>query len=496
MYTRQQLKDRLKSSRGLSRARQDGLLTDDLIHEAIDDAIRQVSIDCNLLPVKDDFPLVAGQWEYPMTEEVLNLRKVYYVDSSGTYEPLTYLAYDELLDWRDPAQDTGNEPLYFSYPLYQGRVIQPYAMAPVVHDYIPASHVTADHIRTIEDSGINLGKTLDGTRISPNDIVHNVTRDSYGYVEVLDVITEKAGGTADAGTGSTQLLDSAVNFVATNVAVDDIICTPRAGVVASYGFVSEVAANTLKYLDIRGAAASLQPGNTYKIGEAQKIRLSMATPHPGLRDGSANTFSAGTVQATMNLTTFTATRCTGSATTGAAVNHIAIAAGGSHGRITAVEDNYIDVEYWIGGMPADGEVVSIQDADEYQVETRVRRERVMWIRPTPSASDVLGTESIVVLYNKMPLLPTEDHHVIEVPDRYRQPLLRCLYWQAAELAGIYDPDQIDRYEGRYKRDVREYQGDIYRPPEQVMTAMGNRRGGKVRGYRDQGPSGIRWNLDI
>lgn len=495
--TRGNLKDWVKTARGLDRAANDGLLTNDFIDEAINTMLRKVADDCNLLPTLMKFALRSGQWAYPMPDDVLRIRRVWFVDSDGSRLPLGYLESEALLDYRDPATDTGTDPLFFSYPVYQARAYGMYANAPPVYDYIFASHVTTARIFTVEDSGINLGLTLDGRRIEPGCVVHNVTDDSFGYVDVLDMITVKIAGTADPGTDSDTLVDSAADFVTAGVAVGDIICTPMTGTVTSYGFVTAVAETTLTYTDMFGDARSFASGDFFKVGIANKIRLDTATPHPQLREGAQNYFAVGDAKATITGTTFTNTTVTGADTDGAEVDDIAVASGGSHAKVTGVDDNELTVDWWVGGQPADTETVTVRECDEYRVEGKMRDQRVMWIRPTPSASDTVGSESVEIQYNAQPKLPTRDTDRIEIPEKYEIVMRKCLMWQAADLTGKYDPSEMEVFEQYYNIEASKYKGDIWQPPlAGPMSVWNNRYPVRVHGVKDQSLSAMKWNLDF
>lgn len=494
-WNRLYLKNWIKSRNLIPRARQDGLLTDELICEAIDAAIEEVADFCHLLPVLYKFPLRANQWKYPMPEDVLSIRNVWYKDSSGNRQPLDYRSTDNFLNWRDPEDDTSTEPSYFAYPTYQSRVLEFYAIAPELDDYVSSSYITTESIRTVIDSGINFGLTLDGTRVEPGCIVHNITDDSYGYVEVLDIKTNKTTGWAGAATNTNTLSDTSKDFTALGVAVGDIICTPSGGVVTSYAFVTAVGTTALTYAAMQGVAKYFKNGDSYKVGKAQEIRLSMATPHPGLRDGATNDFTVSSVKATITGTAFTATTCTGNSTSGAEVGDIAIASGGSHGKITSLTSTVLTTDKWIGGQPGNGETVTVKECDEYQVETKHRIERVMWIGPTPSASDTVGSESMEILYAARPTLPEEDDDPIEIPEKYKPALLKCLVWKAAELRGTASQQELEALEAFYTQTVMKYRGDVWQTPlNKPLTVWGNRNPARYGESRYMTPSGLKWNI--
>ena len=495
-WNREYIRNHVKSANTLSRSSSDGLLSDTILNEAIESALKLVAWDCNLKPKWKKLPLVADQYEYPMDERISRIRRVWYENSSGNRQPLDYLPPEQYMDWEDPTE-TGTEPLYYSYPKYQGHVFQFYADAPPIYDYLSASYVTEATIRTIADSGMNFGKTLSGNRVRPKCVAVNLTDDSYGYVSHLNCPTAKTTGTATANTSSTILEDTTANFVTDSVAVDDVICKLSGTTVISYAFVTAVAATQLTYSGFEKmseSATSFASGDSYKVGKATEVWLSTATPHPGLREGARNYFYLSSAAATMTGTTFTNTTCTGSATTGAAADMIAIASGGSHGLITSVDDNELTVDKWIGGLPSAGETVTIYTSDKYQIQDKFTTERTMWIGPTADSSDVAGDESIIILYNERIQVPDEDDDPLEVDEMYEQPVLRCVEWQAATKTGIYSVQQLAEFESVYRNTVRDYRGEVFAPPLGPINPVKNRRGRGRRGYPHQTPNGLRWDV--
>ena len=484
--TRAELRKRIKISFGLSESREDGNLNDANFNLAINMAIRQVAYDCSLLPVMKKFATEVDKWQYPMDDDVDLIRSAWYIDSDSTRIPLSYCSAEEFYDYLDPTS-TGDEPAYFAYPMMQSEVLEFWAGAPDIYDYILSSNITSSTVRTVVDSGINFGLTRQGRRVTPDCIVHNLTDDSYGYVETLDITTNITTGTATTSTNTNTLEDDDIkydtgkDFTALGVQIGDIICTPSSGIVTSYAFVTAVGTTTLTYTsfqttDTTGTKFSFVSGDTYKVGKATEIRLRGTTPHPGLRSGARNYFSVGSEKATITgSTTFTNTRATGTLTSGAEDDDIAIASGGSHGKITDVESTYVDVNYWIGGKPADGETVSIKACDAFHVETKERGQKAIWIGPTPSASDTIGTESLEILYTSVPNLPDKDSDILEIPDKYEQPLQRAGEWQAAILTGTFSQNELTGFEGKYQRAVQLFKHDIFRPPMgKQLTVWGNR----------------------
>lgn len=493
--TRLALKNTLKSRRGLTRDREDGLLPDALFHEAINESIIAVGIDCGILPARFTFSLEAGEWKYPIPEDMFELRSLWYIESNGNHNPIDIVTEEQFQHGRNPETDTSTEPYFAAYPIYENQVIHTYGLFRPQTDFVETSRITSGHIRTVEDTGINLGRTREGIRISPGDMIKNLSRDSYGYVDFLDTITEKASAVTLAA-GTTSSIAKHPTTWPTTIKEDDIICTPATGNVTSYAFVVSISGADLTYEAIRGSATAFSSGDVVKVGVAQKIRLSIAAPHRGLREGSLNEFYKGSTTATMTGTTFTDTKCTGSSPSGAAIGEVGIASGGSHGVITAVGSDYIDVSGWVGGSPAAGETVTIQTCDEYQVLTRPQIEPIMFIGPTPSSSDAAGTRSMVASYIKRPFLPEADYQYIDIPDKYRKALYKCGDWQLHELAGNKTPRQLSEYEQLYKMEATVMSGDIDRPPKgQVMTVTGNRTGPMNRyGSRYTTRSGVTYDI--
>ncbi len=360
-----------------------------------------------------------------------------------------------------------------------------------IYDYVNKSMITTGSIRTIIDSGANFGKTLSGKRIKPGDVVHNRTDGSYGYVEVLDISTNKTTGIATSGTTTAILEDTGKNFITLGVEEGHIIATPSTGAVTSYAFIDSLTATKLTYSDIQGSASRFVSQDGYKVGRATEIKLSMATPHPGLRNGVLNVFTLGSAVATLTGTTFTNTTCTCSDTTGVVDGYNAIASGGSHAEIVSHTATTITVEYWIGGKPVDGETVTVKQADEYQVEDIWRDERILCLTPTPSASDSVGTKSILIYYNACPKLPLNDNSTIEVDDRYYMPLLKVCQWQVAILSSKYNDGEVETKHQLYLAEARKHAGDINESPiSDAPNMWRNRRyGGGIKTNRSASPSG-------
>lgn len=476
-----ELKNYLKSSRGLTRGRNDGLLTDSLLQEGIGNAIEKVGRDNDLLPTTQKVPVVAGQWKVPIPENVTSIIGIYREDTNGSRLPLLSITQQQFDAGRDPSTDLALNPSQYAYPIYEGRPYQWYVKAPPNTDYTPTSRITAGSRRTIQDSGANFGKTWSGVRISPGDMVTNTPYDtpdaqSYGYVEVLDTITAKRNGGADAGTDSTKLVLDGAALSTFDVQVDDVIFSPATGVVKTYAFITEVDGTTAYYEDIRGELAAFAVATSVKIGRANKIRLSADPPHRGLRNGARNYFSVASVSATLTATTFSDTRCTGSGSlTNAEDGQEAIAAGGSHGYITDIGANYVDVTSWHGGVPVNGEVVEVKSCDAYSIETEPRIQPVMYLRPTPSTSDAAGEEKLVVEFDIIPFVPTEDWQMIDIPPKYEDALRTCAEWQIARLTGTHSPAQVAQYKEVYDGETREHRSDIHEAPRsEIMTVWGNR----------------------
>lgn len=500
--TRGNLKDRIKSARGLTRARDDGLLADDLLNEAVRDAQELVVKYCNLFPVHQQFSLESGKYEYPVSDEWIGLKKALFIDASGNRLPLQNVTYDDFIEGRNPETDVALEPVYYSFPKFQRRVIQPWAQAPANKDFIDYSFVTSSSIRTVYDTGINFGRTRTGRRISPGDIVFNLSDgNSTGIVEVLDMSTIKQSATADATTSATRLVDATGDFVNQNVQVDDLIVLRDLStqIVHTYGFVTDVAATYLDYEDVRGEASAFASGDIYRVGVANVIRLSSASPHRGLRGGIENQFTIASASATITGTTFTDTRVTGSGSLASvSAGQVAVASGGSHGEVSEVGSGYLVVECWVGGVPSAGEQVTVHTADKYHIETRPAIERVMLIGPTPTTTDALGTRSILLLSNRRPIEAQADWEELEVGEEYRRPLYAASYWMAAELTGLFsnDPNRLALFRGQFISEVETLMGDVNKNDvDAIMSPWLNaqRRGGAA-GRRYQGSSGITWNV--
>jgi hypothetical protein len=515
-WNRLYIRNRVKSAFLIDRGKDDGLIPDALFNEGIEAAMRQVARDCELVQDDWNLALVAGQHKYALPEDLTRIRKVYYIDSNGTYQPLEHLPIDNYVDWDDPT-DTSSEPEYFSYPHKQPHVYQFRVNAPPDQDYIAdgKSWVTTESIRTIIDSGANFGRTLSGKRIRPGCVVRNLTDLSYGFIETLDITTNKEIGTATSGTTTDTLEQTGKDFDTAGVTVGDIICTPATGKVLAYAFVIEVGTTTMRYADIEGQDANGEPitrfesGDTYKVGTATEIRLWSGVPvpagtrvpfagyaHPGLRNGGSNDFAVSDPKGTITGTTFTDTTVTGSSTSGAESGDVAIASGGSHGTVSGVAANELTVDKWIGGLPTAGETVTTHECDQYQIEDAFATERQIWIGPPASSSDGVGSESIKMYGNRVPRMPQEDDDPLEIEQHYEEVLIACVKWQVSDRAGIYTPAEVAAYRTLYQVEMVPLSSDAQRPPnDKPISPFRNRvRRGVRYGRRDQTANGLRWNL--
>lgn len=419
VWNRLYLKNRIKSSMMQARGVEDGLLTDDLIDEAINEAITILAEDCHLNWMEQKIALVASQYEYELPADLSSIRAVWYVNSDGRRTPLDYLSPEKIMDGVDPT-DTGSEPSFFSYPHFQGKLAQFYGAS----DYLKSSTVTTASGTILIDSAANFGKLLDGGVIKPGYVISNITDDSYGYVYALDLTTNLTTGTATGDTSNVRLYDTGKNFVTLGADEYYVICKPSTGNVTAYAIVSAVATTYLTYRDYQdpeGASFGFVQGDTYKVGIANRIRLSPDPPHPNLRDGADNTF--------------------------------------------AVDDSY-------------------------KIQSNFRTEPVMWINPAPDTTDTTGSESLRLLYNRMPELPGQDSDPIVIPQRYSVPLLACARWQAYLLKGTAPEAALDALEARYSNSVRPFLGDSWRPPRgAIISPWRNRQPSYARAHRYTTSSG-------
>jgi hypothetical protein len=467
-------------------------MTNDYYNTAIDEAIRQLAIDCNLIPVRRSFPLQANVYQYPIDEDVDIIRHVWYTDSNNTKIPLDYMSPEQWMDY--DLDDTSEEPDRYCYPMFMNEVVPFYIQASPVYDYDMTSYITEQTIRTLVDSGANFGKTLNNRRIEPGFIVHNLSDGSYGYVDVLNMTVVRVAGTATGGTNTTILEDTTKDFITLGVQEGDIICNPSSAICTSYGFIDEVTITKLKYSDMQGAKRRLGNLDTYSIGKATEIKLSLAVPHPGLRNGSYNYFKVTDNVVSFTTTTFTETRCTGTLTGTPTTSMVAIASGGSHGKITTVGANYVDVDKWVGGTPANGESVSCKTCDKYQIEDNSSSVRAIWIGPIPSTADANGVNSIEIIFNKVPELPQDDTDKLQIPNHYKTLLLDCARWQSALLSGKYDLGSVNNFRMVYKANLPEYAKDVNRPPYGKTLTMWNNRGKGSRSHKYTTRSGNRWDI--
>jgi hypothetical protein len=497
---RKEIRDDIKLSFGLDMDKEDGGMSDAQFNIAIHNALKIVAKDCKACFVEKSFPLRQGQYQYPLDPDVDIIRAVWFLDSQGMRNELRWLPPERFMEGLQSETDISNTPTVFSYPIMQRAVIHFWAQAPPIYDYVSLSYVTEGTIRTLVDKGANFGQTLSGYRIEPGAVVRNLTDNSFGYVQALNISTEKAKGFADANSTTTQLWDVSKNFTALGVYPGDIICNPWSVIPASYGFVTEVYVNYLVYENMQGEKLRIRPNDPYRVGTATEIVLSGSIPHPGLRDGVTNKFNVSASKATITNTVFEFTKVTGSIailTTAPEAGDTVIADTGQHAQVEAVYENYLTVDRWIGGMPNANTICSVKKCDQYQIETKGLRQRVFSIAPTPDFSDTAGSASIIMLYNKVPDLPDDDNDRLEIDDRYRPLLIKCASWQAQRLSGIYtnNPAHLTFLEQEYRTSMNDYSLDSQAPPASTpLSVWDNRMGRGVSGGRFEGASGLRYIL--
>jgi len=464
--TRAELREDIKLSFGLDAEKEDGNMPDDYFDKGIANAMKIVAKDCKTCMVTKSFPLRQFQYQYPIDDDVDVIRAFWYIDGNGLYRELKYFSPERLIGGFAPSTDLSGTPEAFTYPTMQRAVIHFWAQAPPVYDYISESYVTEGTIRTLVDSGANFGATLSGYRIVPNAVIRNITDGSYGYVQVMSVTTAKATGTAGSTTSTDKLIDTGKDFTSLNVSEGDIICVPSTGMVQTYAFITDVGTTSVDYADARGLRTRIRPSDTYKIGRATEIVLSGSIPHPGLRQGASNSFNVSAVKATIANTIFEVSKVTGVIAGTPETGDNVIADSGQHAVIINVYSTYLTVDKWIGGMPNDSTNCSVKRCDQYQIETKGLKQRVLQIYPTPDSSDTGGSESLIMLYNKVPDIPTDDDDVLEIDERYRPLLIKCAYWQANRLSGVYqtNPQFLEFLENDYKATVPYYESDSFAPP--------------------------------
>lgn len=427
--TRAELKKRIKWGAGLDPTREDGLLTSDLLNTGINDAIKRCAADLNLIPYDGKVALRANQYRYPLPSAVLRIHSAWFIDSNDMHAPLYYLNPSQFYDYFDSG-DTATEPSFYSVGNYQGAIIEFWKNSTALYDFVSSNTITTASVRTIIDSAANFGRTRTGRRIEPGAIVHNTTDGSYGVIECLDITTNITTGTATTNTSTNSLADTGKNFTTLGVSVGDIICTPSSGSVTAYAFVTEVGTTTMTYDEFKSVTGSVyrfKSGDTYKVGTANRIKLSTTAPNYGLRNGADNTFAVG---------------------------------------------------------------------DTYQIEDKWRDERLLLIAPVPTSSDTVGAESILIQYSAVPQLPSDDSHIIEIPEQYYECIYKCSQWQIGQLSSKYGLNELEGMQVVYEKEIAKYAGDVNRPPtSEPVNVWKNRRIRGRGGRRDSTLSGVTFNLD-
>ena len=486
----------------LGRSVSDDLITDTIIYDCINQAMDKLVIDLNINPHIFSLSRITGEWEYALPSDVLHIRNLFFFDDDSGWQPITYEAPDRFLTWFDET-DTDDEPEIFSVFGRMGEVYRFSTESAIpVNKFVHQFYVTQTETDILICQSAGFGMIESEEHVLRGDIVNNIRDDSWGFVNYLDMTTAKFSGTADAGTSSTLLIDAAVDFTSNALSGTGARVKPGDVILRtdssnnSYAFVTAVAATQLTCTNIQGSNPFFGVGNTYKVGTSDRIVLrQFGTSSGGLREGSDHTFTATDSGLAAAAATFTSDENASDTmarqdladwnTTTITTSMIALTNTGKSGKIRAVAADAIQVDYWVGGPPSNGDTVTFKTSDLFSIESKFATKDMLWMSPVPSETDV-GIERLRLLYNVIPTKPDSDTNKLEIPDRNREEFFACLDWMVSRRAGIFSQAEIANYLVTYKVMLKDSKPVAERPSGQRRTiaqARYGRRGGSKWGAR-------------
>lgn len=490
---RGEYKAKLKEMFGVSRISTDDLLNEVVLNEVVNDALDTVTDDLNLNMSMEAIGRLKDQWEYPLPDEILSLRGIYYLDTGNEWNPLDYLSPEEFLAGFDE-DDSQPDPLVYSV---FGRTAEQYWWSTdsgePVNKFAPEFYVTVENNCIIICYGANFGvidfdlrRRRTGSRIQQDDVAWNISDDSYGFVDYLDMTTAKvtnAAGTNVTAT-STRLSDTGNNFTTANVVAGDVIVRTSDN---SYAFVTEKQSdNVLLYTGMQGPSISFLDEDGYKVGTADRVVLKQyGTSGGGLRSGTDHTFeytdsthAATSVTVSTDINTGdTLTIASGTFdTTKITTDMICFPSTNDKvGKIRSVTSTVIKVDYWIGGAPTGTITVTFGTGDKFQVESKFRTLEQVWIHPASSENDT-NIERIRLLYVRAPNHPDTDDDPIELDDRYQLHLLNAMRWLMADRLGTQSVTEVAKYEAVYRARIANTNPVAGVPTGQTLSVLPSKAG--------------------
>lgn len=234
------------------------------------------------------------------------------------------------------------------------------------------------------DTSANFGITLTGEDINPGDKIFNITDDSSGYVKYLHASSWKVESATADSVEDNVLYDVDVDFVTSEVSVGDIIWT------------SGVTYTTYSSVDW-AVITNIQSANRvrYNIAYGDNENLDTAVGY------SYHIGKADRIYLT------------------------------SSGLVKDTEEGLV------GGAEGD-----FDEDDEYQVEDYYSTLDTLLLSESPSTTDTLGTESMMLIYVPYPKQPLKHYHPVELSEAYTPAIIAKM----VEYAKVRERGETPQYE--------------------------------------------------
>ena len=477
----------------LGRTVSDDLITDTIIYDCINQSMDAVAIRLSINPQMQALGRISGALEYALPDDVLHVRNLFFFDDDSTWQEVHYEAPDKFLLEFDET-DTDDEPDLFSIFGRMGEVYRFSTESAIpVNKFAHEFYATAESTTTLICQSASFGMVESGERILRGDIVNNINDDSWGFVDYLDFTTAKYTNATGVGMTATSSTITDAALAGENIVAGDVVVRTANN---SYAFVTAFSGSTITYTNMQGSSPSFANAEAYKVGTSDRIVLQQyGSSVGGLREGSDHTFEcndSGLVAAGATFTSDDNTNDTmarqdlgGWDTDTITTSMIALTNTGKSGKIYSVATDTIQVDYWVGGPPSNGDTVTFKTSDKFSIESKFATKDTLWISPVPDETDV-GIERLRLLYIPVPTKPDSDTDPIVIPDRHREEFFACLDWMVSRRAGIFSQAEIINYLGVYEKSLRDSKPIAERPSGQRRTiaqARYGRRGGSKWGAR-------------
>ena len=482
----------------------DPLHSDTILTEDIWEASKTVTGDLSRRGVMDVIstatPIVKGQNAYTLPSNICKLLSIEYFDGTYWKGPLTSISYDDYV--RISAAKTDGTPTYYTHTLSDSREV-----------YLTiSSGITESSFRdagplTLK-SAAQLTVTSSGSQINKGDLVFNVTQDSGGLVEYLDMSTTKFTS-GDPSTNDIDIDRTANTIKISDTGIDSSNYTSKAAVGDIYlegktwvviTKVTNIGNVLVIHHDgvIRGelSAFTIDNGAGVKIGSPDRLIVQsdnalILDANQGMSGGSSDLVSTYTTnvsnpaitithnatlvydvtiandQADVDLSAYaslgyTLVIYTSDETYTGYIQGVTVSTVGgykqsvlsltssapSNGVGGSIDSSHIANTGLISNITS----VSITKppffvGDVVQIESQFATLDTIQLYPYPDRADTTGVEGLRMTYVPYPVQPTKPDQVIELPETFNDSILA----KAHEYAMRRETSRVEPYDISIRR---------------------------------------------